>query len=318
MKWNAGAHWLSVKNGQLNMTQSFLDLESRAYWAAVMWDTSDAMTSDMRTLLTSGLNGACSEPAWRLCKAFLVGAFGPATDDWCAKDYEVTEEGASRIIGAASVCQTLMWKNITSLKEALREGVDEETVLWVWGSLQETVRIFEKSIRPLLGACERRIHFLSFGSRYGWFQITLQYCIGMMVLFEALEVAKRSDLAQQLHTVRKGIEHESFAVLKAGTDNMYHIAAQDATDPEGGLVTTAQSMELSFLALYAFPHLVVTLARLLSRVAVQKCRAEGLDRKGFAHLSSIVLGSLEQLPKSSRVVRAGIRDVEGVLGAAMG
>lgn len=139
----------SVKRGQLNITQSFLDLESRAYWAAVVWDTSDALASDMRTLLTSGLKGACSEPAWRLSKAFLVGSFAPATEGWCLNEAEVTEERASRIIGAASVCQTLLWKNITSVKEALREGVDEETVLWVWGSLQETVGIFNKAIHPL-------------------------------------------------------------------------------------------------------------------------------------------------------------------------
>ncbi|KAF2450846.1 hypothetical protein P171DRAFT_427131 [Karstenula rhodostoma CBS 690.94] len=306
-----------VKKGQLNITQPFLDLESRAYWAAVMWDTADAMSSDMRTLLTSGLNGACSEPAWRLSKAFLVGSFGTATEDWCANGFEVTDEGASRIIGAASVCQTLMWKNITSLKEALREGVDEETVLWVWGSLQETLGMFRKSNRPLLGACERRLHFLSRGNRFGWFQITLQYCIGMMILFEALQVAKRSDLVQQLLDVRKEVEHESFAILKFGTDHVYDMPTQDFIGSEGASISATQSMKLSFMALYAFPHLVVTLAQMMCRVAVQKRRAEELDGAGFAHLSSIVMGSLEQLPKSSRVTRAAMRDLDAVVGEAM-
>ena len=282
-----------------------------------MWDTSGAMSSDMRTLLTSGLNGACSEPAWRLSRAFLVGSFGPATKGWCADGFEVTDEGASRIIGAASICQTLIWKNITSVKEALREGVDEETVLWVWGSLQDTMGIFRNSNQPLLGACKRRIHFLRQENRFGWFQIMLQYCIGVMVLVEALKVAKRSDLLRQLHDIRNEVEHESFAILKFGTDNMYYIPAQDIAGSEGNGTAASQSVKLSFIALYAFPHLVVTLAPLLCAVAVLKRRAGEVDCDGFAHLSSIVMGSLEQLPKSSRVARAALRDLEAVVREAV-
>ncbi|KAK7186871.1 3-hydroxybutyryl-dehydrogenase [Paraphaeosphaeria sporulosa] len=306
-----------VKKGLLNITQTFLDLESRAYWAAVMWDTSDAMTSDMRTLLTSGLNGACSEPAWRLSKAFLVGSFGPATEEWCVNGAEVTDERASQIIGAASVCQTLMWKSITSVKEALREGVDEETVLWVWGSLQETMAIFKKSVQPPLSGCERRIHFLSQRNRFGWFQITLQYCIGVMVLVEALQVAKRSDLAQQLHEIRKQVEHDSFAILKFGTDNIYHMPTRGIAESDGDSTPATQSLKLSFIALYAFPHLVVTLAQLLGRVAVRKRHTGEVDSAAFAHLSSMVMDSLEQLPKSSRAARAAIRGLEATVGEAM-
>jgi hypothetical protein len=282
-----------------------------------MWDTSDAMSSDMRTLLTSGLNGACGEPAWRLSKAFLVGSFVPATEQWSANGFEIDDEGVSQIIGAASVSQTLMWKNITSVKEALREGVDEDTVLWVWSSLQETMGIFRKSARPLLGACERRIHFINQGNRFGWFEVTLQYCVGIMVLVDALEVAKRSDLLQQLFEVRKEVEHESIAVLKFGTDNVYRMRLQGHAIESGGASTRPiETMGMSFVALYAFPHLIVTLAQLMCKGVVHKRHAEELDRQSFAHLTSILTGCLEHLAQSSRAVQSARRALEVLVGGA--
>jgi hypothetical protein len=279
-----------------------------------MWDTLDAMCSDMRTLLTSGLNGACGEPAWRLSKAFLVGSFVPVTEQWCADDFEVNDESASRIIGAASVSQTLMWKNITSVKEALREGVDEETVLWVWSSFRETLDIFREAVRGLLGKCERRIHFLSQGNRFGWFEVTLQYCVGIMILADALEVAKRSDLVQQLSEVRKEVEHESIAVLKFGTDNVYRLTLEDdVVGPGGALTMTAQP----FVVLYAFPDLIVTLAQLVCRAVVHKRRAEALDRQGFAHLTSILMSCLEHVAQRSSIVQSARKALDVLIGEAV-
>ncbi|KAJ4357154.1 uncharacterized protein N0V89_001729 [Didymosphaeria variabile] len=305
-----------VKKAQANVTQAFLDLESRAYWAAVIWDTSDSLSSDMRTSLTSGLNGACSEPAWRLARAFLVGSFTPSTERWLTNGFDINDENASRIIGAASVSQVLMWKNVTSLKEALREGVDEGTVLWVWNSLQDTVSIFRNSIRPLLGLCERRIQFLGQAVRLCWFEVTLRYCVGVMVLLDALEVAKRSDLLEQLLEVRDEVEHESFAVLKFGMDNVYRIPTQGHLDTEVASLIPREPMEIPFVTLYAFPRHVVTLVQLVCRGIVQKRHEEKLDRNVFAHLASMLVDSLALLPRNLKEIGSARRGLEAMVEGA--
>lgn len=300
------------------MTQAVVDIENRAYWAAVVWDVVDALSSDMRTSLTSGLNGACAEPAWRLARAFLVGSFVPATKTWLENGFEVNDDSASRVIGAAWVCQVYMWKNITSVKEALREGVDEDTVLWVWGSLLESLAIFRRSIRPLLTLCEKHIHFLSQENRFGWFEAALNYCVGMMILLEALEGARRSDLVEQLVEVREEVEHEAFAVLKFGTENTFHVLragqnlALDNTSP-----ILAEPLEIAFVGLHGFPHHMVTLTQLLSGIMVQKRQEATLSEDVFAHLSSILVAALDQLPDSSKAVRCARRDLQAVVEGTM-
>lgn len=304
-----------VKNAQVPVTQAFLHLESRAYWAAVIGDTSDALYSDMRTSLTSGLNGACAEPAWRLSRAFLVGSFAASTEQ-CHAQYinsygVVTCDSASRILGAASISQVLMWKNITSLKEALREGVEEDTVTWVWSSLKDTISIFRKSIRPLLRVCERQIHFLSQTNRFCWFEVTLRYCVGVGILLDALEKAKREDLVEELAGVRAEVEHEAFAVLKFGVDDAYRIPAQDALLASQVLnVFPNEPVEISFVTLYAFPHHVVTLAQTTCRVVVEKFCKGFLDMDVFKHLCNILVKSLEQLPRDFKGLESTRQDLE--------
>jgi hypothetical protein len=166
-----------------------MNLESTAYWAAILWDTSSSLSLGHRTSLTSGLKGACSEPTWRLVESFLVGYFTPRSEFWRTEGVEVTNEVAYEIIAGAIVCKTYIWKNITSLKEALREGVDEDSMPHAWNALLEVLKIYKISIRPLLHACERRLHFLDQHVRLNWFGVKLKYCLGIFVLVDALEAA---------------------------------------------------------------------------------------------------------------------------------
>jgi hypothetical protein len=91
-------------------TLQYVDLESRVYWAAMMWDTSASLSMDSRTSLTSGLKGACAEPTWRLVQSFLVGSFKPSTKHWHSETFEWSDEAAYEMISAASICKTYIWK----------------------------------------------------------------------------------------------------------------------------------------------------------------------------------------------------------------
>jgi hypothetical protein len=311
----------AVKKAQAPVTQIFLHLESRAYWAGVIWDTSDALYSDMRTSITSGLNGACAEPAWRLSRAFLVGLFAASTVPLHTDSNTspvIDDPQAARIIGGASISQVLMWKNVTSIKEALREGVDEDTVSWVWDSLIETIKIFRELIRPLLQSCERQIHFLSQTNRFCWFEVSLRYCVGVVILLDALEKAKRSDLLGELVQVRNEVEQEAFGLLKFGIDNVYRIPARDTVlEPGAPIVFSREPLQMSFVTLYAFPHHVVTLAQTMCRVLIRKFRKEGLDGSVFDHLCAVLSKSLEQLPQNFKGLDAARQDLKTPINVAI-
>ncbi|KAJ4292520.1 hypothetical protein N0V90_009183 [Kalmusia sp. IMI 367209] len=296
-------------------TREYVDLESRVYWAAIIWDTSNSLAANLRTSLTSGLNGACAEPAWRLARAFLVGSVASETEGWLKHAFDVNDEKASRIICAASVCQVYLWKNVTSLKEALREGVNEDTVLFVWKALLDSVNIFRASIRPLLGLCQRKIHFLAQVNRFNWYQVNLRYYMGILTLADELELAQRSDLLQQLLEFRHEVEHESFNVLQTGIDSVYCIPKLDESLQLSAGVGTATScltepIGASFIAIDAFPQNVVSMVRLLLRSISQKYQKGKISADIFIHLSSILHDALEQLPGSSKMVQSATNDFQ--------
>ncbi|KAI0014121.1 hypothetical protein F4779DRAFT_207354 [Xylariaceae sp. FL0662B] len=301
----AGASASPAPNPGPGLTQAYLDFESRAYWAAVVWDTSNSLTLNLRTSLTSGLNGACSEPAWRLARTFLAGSFCPMAEYWRANGLEISD-GVYQIIGAAAVCRLYVWKNITSLKEALREGVDEESLLFVWNALLGAIDIFETSIRPLLNRCERRLHFLDQVNRLGWYEVNLQYYQGILVLVDAIEAANRSDLLSRITEARQDAEHESFNVLKFGMENTYTIygPGEDSNIASELDAMPREAITASFVAIDPYPNCVVDSVLLMDKVIGRKYRQGEIKHGTYAYLSSILLKALGQLPQSSKAVQA--------------
>lgn len=292
-----------------SLTQAYLDFESRAYWAAVAWDTSSSLTLNLRTSLTSGLNGGCSEPAWRLARTFLVGSFQAKAEHWRTAGFEVSDGVASQIITAAAVCKVYVWKNITSLKEALREGVGEESVLFVWKALLDSIGIFQTSILPLLQKCKRRLHFLDQLSRLGWYNVNLQYNLGILVLIDAIETANRSDLLSEMTEARRNAEYDSFNVLKFGIDNTYTIyepgEESDTTSGTNGAAPFhGEHITASFITIDPYPNHVVDSVLLMNRVISRKYRQCEIKHSAYSHLSSILLKALEELPQSSKAVQA--------------
>ncbi|KAI1075481.1 hypothetical protein F5B20DRAFT_573462 [Whalleya microplaca] len=297
-----------------SLTQAYLDFESRAYWAAVMWDTASSLTLNCRTSLTSGLNGGCSEPAWRLARSFIVGYLQPKTEFWRTSGFEVSDGVASQIITAAAVCKLYVWKNITSLKEALREGVAEENLLFVWGALLDSIEIFNTSIRPLLSSCERRLYFLDQLSLLGWYEVNLQYYLGILTLANTLETVGRSDLLSQMTDTREDAEYESFNVLKFGIENTYTIRGfgedlntTSGLDPTNGL--HEEPITASLVAIDPYPNRVVDSVLLMNKVIICKYRQGKIKDGPYSYLSSILLKALGQLPQSSKTVQAAQKNL---------
>ncbi|KAI2783799.1 hypothetical protein F4815DRAFT_457990 [Daldinia loculata] len=301
--------WADIlaSSSNLTFTEAYLDFESRAYWAAVVWDTSNSLTLNLRTSLTSGLNGACSEPAWRLVRTFLLGSCHTRTDHWRSSGFDISDDIASQIIAAAAISMLYIWKNITSLKEALREGVEEETVSFVWNALIDASNIFKTSIRPLLNSLERRLHFLSQLSRLAWYEVNLQYNLGILILCNSLVLADRPDLLSQITELRRDAEHESFNNLKFGLDNTYtisrHSHESDMASPSRDNFPEDQ-ITVSLIALDPYPNRVIDSVLLMSKVISSEYRQGKIKHENYSYLSAILSKTLEELPRNAKTVQA--------------
>ncbi|TVY13995.1 hypothetical protein LARI1_G009123, partial [Lachnellula arida] len=307
--------WSDAATGSVtspNLTQVFLDLESRAYWAAVMWDTTSSVTLNIRSSLTSGLKGACLEPAWRLARGFLVGSFHAKSENWRKKGFEVSDEIAPQIISAAAVGRLYTWRTIASMKEALREGVEESDVLFAWDAFLDALGVFKTTIHPLLSTCERRLHFLGLVERLNWYEVVSHYHLGILILADALEAANRLDLLSQLTETRLDAEQESFNVLRFGLESRYKICgpleeSSNASDVNVNPYSTGQLITTSFIAIHPYPHHVVTSVRLMKKAITRKYRQGSIKLEAYSYLSSTLLEALEQLPQSSKMVQSARR-----------
>jgi hypothetical protein len=299
-----------------NLTQAFLNLESRVYWAAVTWDTSSSVTLNFRSSLTSGLKGACLEPAWRLARGFLVGSFHARSEDWRKKGFEVSDEVAPQIISAAAVCRLYTWRTIASVKEALREGVEESDALFAWNAVLDAFDVFKTTIHPLLSTCERRLHFLGQVERLNWYEVVLHYHLGILILADAVEAANRLDLLSQLTETRLDAEQESFNVLKFGLESKYTIygpleESYNASDVNLiAYYSTGQPITTSFVAIDPYPHHVVASVRLMKKAISRKYRQGNIKHEAYSYLSSILLKALEQLPQSSKMVQSAWENLQ--------
>lgn len=298
-----------------NLTQEFPALESRAYWAAVTWDTSSSVSLNIRSSLTSGLKGACQEPAWLLARGFLVGSFHARSEEWRKKGFEVFDDIASQIISAAAVCYLYTWRTIASVKEALRDGVDDQDSLFAWKALLDALDVFKTTIHPLLSSCERRLHFLGQVERLNWYVVVLHYHLGILMLAETVEAAARSDLLSQLKDSRLDSEQESFNVIKFGLESKYTIPrpledSYSASEVDSTAPSVATSITTSFVAIDPYPHHVVALVRLMEKAISSKYRQGNLKLDAYSHLSSTLYKALEQLPQSSKMVKCAWENLQ--------
>lgn len=145
----------------------FINIESMIYWAALTFDTSSSMTFNTKSLLSSGLLGWESESSWRLVKT-CADIFHEQTEDWRIHGVMVTEEKANRIIAAAAALKLRVWKVVAVLKEALREGHEEDAVHRAYMNAVDAIKQFNGTYRTLLVACERRIQFLCQHTKLRW------------------------------------------------------------------------------------------------------------------------------------------------------
>lgn len=200
------------------------------------------------------------------------------------------------------------------MKEALREGVDEATVQFTWKSLLDAIEVFKTTMYPILSNCERRLHFLGQVDQFNWYEIVMLYYLGVLILFDALEAANRSDLLEQLAETSLEAEHECFNVLKFGLESTYTlVASQDDLTNASGSDFPPQSHTVSFVAIDPYPHHVVAAVRLMDKAFLRQYLQGTIKQEAYFRLFSTLREALDQLPQNSKTVQSAKDNLQGSL-----
>ena len=309
---------------------AFLNLESRVYWAAVSWDICSSLTLELNASLTTGLKGACAEPVWVLARGFLVESFHVNTEEWRQGSFELSGALVSQILSGANICRAYVWRTIASVKEALREGFDEDRVVFAWTAFQDALKVFKTTIEPLLDCCEKQLHFQSQTNRFSWYHMILHHHLGILILVHAVEAADRLDLLSDIDGVRLEAEYATLNALDFGLKSTYTIKEPNTASNLDSM--TEQCMESSsttsgsssrsnrfrkstcIIAIDPYPHHVLASVQLVYMAIHRKYHAQTITGEVHNNLSSILMRSLDQLPSTSRsvlVVREKIQQLIG-------
>ncbi|KIX92756.1 uncharacterized protein Z520_11608 [Fonsecaea multimorphosa CBS 102226] len=293
------------------LSDSFLRSEARAFWAALTFDTSSSLTLNLRSTLTSGLHGVEAETCWRTLR-MGASSFHTRTEEWRRNPFSMTEDEVLQTIAAAAAAKLYVWKMISVLKEALREGSEDEKVLRAWTSAALGIEIFRVTFRPLLNDCERRLPFLGQVERLNWYELMLHYYMGIMILVDALEVARRDDLLSQLKDTKLEAEHEIFRALKFGLDGQFTVGGTQQPGSSTGThnSNSDQTISASFIALDPYPHHVVAAVHLLEKVVSKQYRKGQIKLEAYKHVNGTLLKCLAELPQTSKAVQAARQNLE--------
>ncbi|KIW19085.1 hypothetical protein PV08_03377 [Exophiala spinifera] len=293
------ASLVTSKPKSFPISEAFLNGESRAYWGALEFDTSASLTLNFRSSLSSGLHGVGSESAWRVLRTGAH-SFQTRTKDWRTSTFEVSDDTASQIVAAAAACKVFVFKMIAVLKEALREGEEEDKVKQAWDAFTEAADIFQDAFRPLLSSCERRLHFLSQVERLNWYEVMLHYHLGILMLVDTVEAAERDDLLVLLKDKRLDAEQEVVNALKFGLESTLTIRAP-ADDTEYS--ERPRTITASFIQLDPYPHHIVAAVQLMNKVISREFRHGKIKLEIYKYLGSTLSKALNQLPQTSRSVQ---------------
>ena len=158
------------------VTRDFLSIESMIYWAAMTFDTSSSLTLNTKSLLSTGLSlGLEQDPSWRLVRT-CTNVFHEETEAWRAQGVPITEERANHIIASAASWKLFVWKAAAMVKEALREGREEEVVQMAFDNAADAINQYGRTYHDLLMACERRIQFFGHKTKLRWCK-SFVFCI---------------------------------------------------------------------------------------------------------------------------------------------
>jgi hypothetical protein len=124
----------------------------------------------------------------------------------------------------------------------------------------------------------------------------VHYHLSLLIMIDAIEIARRTDILEQLSITKSEVEGGALNCLLFGLNNQFTIPKR-----EGAVQDSVVKVPL--IAIDPYPHHVLATVQLLWKGIERDYEAGQHDQGTFAHIRSILLRTLELLPQSSKSVQ---------------
>lgn len=126
-------------------------------------------------------------------------------------------------------------------------------------------------------------------------ELMLHYHLSILIMIDAIEIANRTDILDQLSITKSEVEGSAMNCLVFGLGNKFAIPKRQGEKQDGFI-------EVSLIAIDPYPHHVVAAVQLLWKGMEKDYETGQLDTGTFKHIHSILLKTLDLLPQTSKSV----------------
>jgi hypothetical protein len=127
-------------------------------------------------------------------------------------------------------------------------------------------------------------------------ELMLHYHLCILIMIDAIEIARRTDILEQLSITKSEVEGSTMNCLVFGLGNHFTLPRRDGE-------TQDTFVKVPLIAIDPYPHHVVAAVQFLWKGTERDYDTGNLDQGTFEHLQSILLQTLELLPQTSKSVR---------------
>lgn len=131
----------------------------------------------------------------------------------------------------------------------------------------------------------------------------LHYHLCILIMIDAIETARRTDILEQLSFTKAEAEGSTINCLVFGLTNKFTIPKRQRETQEP-LVT------VPLIAIDPYPHHVVAAVQLLWKRIQRDYETGKLDQGTFENFHSILLQTLELLPRTSKSVQSAKEKIQ--------
>ncbi|KAH0836045.1 hypothetical protein FOPE_04191 [Fonsecaea pedrosoi] len=283
--------------------------ETIAHWAGFVFDTSASLTTGLPSILHASLLGFEQEGTVQLLQR-TAQEFHDKTESWRLNGFEVTNQRAIWIVQSASGCKGLFWKAVASLREAFNYRHEPHLVVRAQTAVVQCMHRYDVTYAPLLAACKRALLFLDFEAQLNWYLLALHYHLGLLILYDTLNVFDRRDLISNLGISQWAAVQETINIISLGMQ--CKVSLQTVF---GSTVGSRRNDMVCLLSIDPYPHHVATALRLVSDFLKKHSSSSEVcpSSEALTQIRHIATMAFDQLPQCSASLQSSRKSISADL-----
>ena len=301
-----------VEGNSSRFTEQFMFNESLAYWAGILIDTSTSLTLGRPSTLLASVLGFADESVFHMIQARRH-IFHEKTSHWRDCGFEVTNETAVEIVQSAAAWKILHFKTISVLREAIIYGHGEDEVSKAQSAVLDGLDQFRQTYASLLLTCEKSLLFLDQEVQLCWCRylcslyfhqltqvvdlVMIHYHMGILILFDVLSSAYRTDLIPNLSQIHKNSVQEVINLVNFASNTRVLVSKLSTTSTN--LFKKSEQQKVTLLNLDPYPHHVVASLQFVTDTLLSYVYKGSITNDVFHDLGLRIIHALDELPQYS-------------------